>query len=526
MIPKYLLLVKMNLRNSFRINEVLHSPDKKQRNRTIGLGILYVIIALFSIGYSVSISFTFVLFGIETSLPSVMLLVFSLLSMMLTFMKSNGSLFYMKDHDMVMSMPVSTATVLLSRLTTIYIFNLLMALIILGPATIIFSIVTNAKFSVWFMGLFGLFFAPLIPMTVSFFVSVFILALSSRFKYKNLCILILNIAVILGVMSFGFHVQEIDMGQIANLGTTLDQTVVKSYPLAKLFSNALTEKDWISYGKFVFLSVAVAILFIAVLSRYYTSINAKLLAHSSKSKYIVGEMQVNSPLKALYKKELRRLFSCPTYALNSVMGAVLLLMGAVSLLFVDPNTILAEAGIPEQFYDGFIACVPFILCVFIGMNATTSSALSIEGKSRWLMCSAPVKAEVIFNAKIAVNLTIMLPTSVVAVVILSFALPINVLEVISFIVILFFFALYISVFDLFINAKFPTYDWTNEQQAVKQGTSVLLSLIVGFLSSLVLLGLGIILIHFALLAYVISIILLMVVTYFLYERLRKIKLYV
>ncbi|MDE5697144.1 MAG: hypothetical protein K2I96_07040, partial [Lachnospiraceae bacterium] len=69
--------------------------------------------------------------------------------------------------------------------------------------------------------------------------------------------------------------------------------------------------------------------------------------------------------------------------------------------------------------------LPLVIAVFITMTSTASASLSLEGKNRWIMCSAPVRAIDIFNSKIAVNLTVICPFVLISAVLLGFKMGIS-----------------------------------------------------------------------------------------------------
>ena len=60
--------------------------------------------------------------------------------------------------------------------------------------------------------------------------------------------------------------------------------------------------------------------------------------------FSLGDLKVRSPFRAICRRELSRYFSCTIYALNSSIGMVLLLAFSVLLAFGGANAITAYAG--------------------------------------------------------------------------------------------------------------------------------------------------------------------------------------
>ena len=111
-----------------------------------GLAIIGVFVYLSSY-----ICYTFADIGLVQAIPTLIIVIYSLVVLMLTFIKSSGALIGLKDYDMVMSLPVNNAAVILSRLTMLYIMNLLIGIIAMIPAVIIYGINTTVSAGGYFM---------------------------------------------------------------------------------------------------------------------------------------------------------------------------------------------------------------------------------------------------------------------------------------------------------------------------------------------------------------------------------------
>lgn len=103
---KYWLLLKMQLYHFFGINRMLHSHSKKEKRRSAVLGIVAIIILGLMITYSALFSLGLANMGAADVLPTISTLVCSLITLVLTFLKSPGVLGGQRDYDMVMSLPV------------------------------------------------------------------------------------------------------------------------------------------------------------------------------------------------------------------------------------------------------------------------------------------------------------------------------------------------------------------------------------------------------------------------------------
>ena len=119
------LLLKIQLLGTFGLNKALHT-DRAKAKRSIALFLLAVIaIGALCVGYSLGAAFGLGSFGLADDIPFVAVLVGSLAGAVAAFLKANGVLFAFKDYDIVMSLPVTTMAVVLSRLAALYAVALL-----------------------------------------------------------------------------------------------------------------------------------------------------------------------------------------------------------------------------------------------------------------------------------------------------------------------------------------------------------------------------------------------------------------
>lgn len=203
-------------------------------------------------------------------------------------------------------------------------------------------------------------------------------------------------------------------------------------------------------------------------------------------------LAVSSPLYTLYKKELRRYFSSSIYVLNTSIGMVMLLVLAIALLFVSADQLGQLVEIPElSNYLNRLA--PLFVSVFVTLSCTTSSSISLEGNNIWILKSAPVPTITILLSKIAVNLTITVPIVVVSSLLLMISLDTGWMESLLLLVIPVLYACLTAMTGVLVNLKLPKLEWTNEVSVVKQSASVLVAMLIGFISLLIPVGLSLLL---------------------------------
>lgn len=521
---RYFLLLKMQLTNLFGINRILHSHSKKEKQRSAAFGLLAMCAVGLMTAYSTMVSAGLADMGAVSILPTISVLVCSLVTLLLTFLKSPGILVGLRDFDMVMSLPVKNSEVVLSRLTMVYLTNLFISMVVALPSVIVFwlSAETGAFGSVVF--LLSLLFLPVIPMIVSLGLGVLIAAVSSRSKHRNLFSLALSMLAVLLIVAVSIQAQNMDSDEMLDMGVMLSHMTNRIYPPAGLLSRAIESQDILYFLAFSGMSVLIGGLFVIIMARFFMKMNTATFS-SSAAKYEEKPLKVSSPLKAMYRREFDRYFSCTIYALNSTIGMVLLVVVSILLLFVSPETVERQSGIVGL--SGMLRRVlPLVIAVFITMTSTAAASLSLEGKSRWIMCSAPVRAITIFHAKIAVNLTVICPFVLASALLLGVRMEVSLIQAVSLCIVPAVYACFISILGMYMNVKFPKYDWTSEYYAVKGGAiSVLATMGIGMLSSVVPLFVCIAFQEFSHLIMGAVSVLLLLICAVLYRKLRRCPLY-
>ncbi len=480
------ILLRIQLLNAFGINKALHSKDKKDKQKLIGMAVAMVFVGaslLFTlVVYDILYANAFEQIGALQLLPAMMMAVASVITLFTTVYKVNGVLFGSKDYDMTMSLPVRCETVVAAKLIQIYSMNVGFCALIVLPANIIYAI--RVMPSAWFyvaMILLTL-FVPMVPMIVGMAIGSVITAISSRFRHTNVIAIVLSLAAVVLIMLLSFN-SEAMVTNAAQIGATLMGVVNRLYPLTPLYTQALCEGNLLSLLCFILLSVALFGLFSLLTARYYKTINTALLSSRSSSNYKMQELKVSSPLAALYRREMRRLFSSSLYVLNTCIGMILCLIGCIALLFVTPEQMETFLEVP-----GFTTLIgslaPLVLAVMIGLSCTTDCAISLEGKELWIIRSLPVDTSMVFKAKILVNLTVTVPPALISALLLCVALPFTPLQIVFLILTPAAYSLFISEFGLLINLLNPNLSWTSEVTVIKQSAAVLITIMVGMFAAI------------------------------------------
>lgn len=488
-------LTKLQLLSTFGLNKALHTKDPKERRKQLLVSVAILagvlMIGVFSFMYSYGMAVAFEQMGRMDLLLAIMMAVTSLVGFFTTVYKASGVLFSYKDYDLLMSLPVKSSHVVASRVLQLYVLNLFFTFMVMLPAGAVYALKVHPEVYYYLLFVPALLCIPLIPIIAATVIGALISWISSRFRASRIINLVLTLAFVVALMigSFTLGGNEQEFADLGTLGTGLADMIFKLYPLAEMYVNAVCAYRMDSFILFTLLSVLAFVVFCTVLGTRYKAIHTGLSTSRAGGKYTMQPLKASTAFQALYQKELRRYFSSSGYVLNTGIGMVLLLVMSVSLLFISPEQLGEQAEIP-QLSNVLNTLAPLFVSLFVALSCTTSSSISLEGNNLWILKSSPVPKHIILLSKVAVNLTITVPVTIVSCIILMVSLDAGWTDSLLLIAVPVIYACYTALMGVIVNLKLPKLEWTNEVQVVKQSAAVLVAMILGFISLVIPAGLS------------------------------------
>ena len=492
------ILLKNSFINSTGVNSLSKgvSSSKEKRKLLITTGTLLLIatvICFMTTSYSIGLATVLKPMGYLDLILIVAVLFSSILSFITSIYKAQGTLFSSKDYDLLMSLPIKNSTILTSKILSLMSISYIGTTLIIVPASIVYFIY-NGSLS-WFFFIIlaiGLIFIPMIPIIAASIIAVVITFISSRFKHKNVATIVVGMIAFLLIMVVSMNMQNYINAFIVN-SDSIVKGISSIYPPAMYLKEALINYDIVSLIKFALISTIPFVIFILVFSKTFKTINGKLGESYKKANYKVVKLEKSSVTKALVNQELRRYFATPIYVMNTAVGMVLLVGGAIATLFISKETLAEFLEYPE--IANMIPIGVLVVLVFtIGLSCITNSSISLEGNRLWILKSLPIEPKDIFKGKIIANLIITIPASIIANVIFYIGLKFEIKYLIFNLLISIVFALVSAVLGLIINLYFPKMEWTNPTTVVKQSASVMITSLGIVVLSIAIVGLSLCLI--------------------------------
>ncbi len=450
-----------------------NARKKKPKVLYVGVLLFILLMSCISFFYSFMIGSGLKMFDSLAILPAMMMAVTCIIVLMTTTFKIKGTIFGFRDYDMVMSLPISTGGIVASRLFILYALNMVFVIMLMLPMTIAYGILARPEAIFYVLSFITMIFLPLVPIVIASFLGTIIAYAASKFRYHNLLNIIFSIGLLAAVMGLSFTIE--DNGQeLVNMSKSLTEQVNGIYPLAQMYTNAVIDYDITAFIMFLAISFLAFVLYTAIVQKVFKKMNTLIMTGRFSVNFKMGELKTSSPLKALYVKELKRYFSTPIYVLNTAFGIVLLTLGTIAIIFVDLDNLMGD----PQAAEALIKSGPMFLSFCVIMSCTTMASISLEGRNLWIMKSIPVESKTIYLSKVAVNLTIISPAIIDAIVI-GIILQMGFLQTLFMVLVSILCGIFISLYGLVINLLLPNFNWTTEVLVVKQSAASLVSIFSG-----------------------------------------------
>lgn len=471
-------LTQIQLCNLFGLNEIRYTKDSKKRQRFCLTALAWFLLIAVLVFYVTMLSIGLCILGLPEIILTYLYMITSIIILFFSFFKAGSTIFQMKNFDMMVSLPISQTSLVVSRFLSMYITDLLLSFLVMIPGTVIYSMHNVTTLSFYLMVFIGTLFLPMIPLTISTFLGVLFTGIGARMKHKNLATAILMILFTIIALAcsifFSSHTEIITSEMLLNLAEVLTEQIGHFYPPAIWFGIATMTHCWTSLLKLLGLSFVIFMITLSLVSHNYLKICQALHTTSAKKNYKMGQLHENSILKALCLRDIKRYFASSAYVSNTIMSYLMMLLIPFALLFTDIGTLETYLGFSGILHRAF----PILLGFIAGMMPITSCSISMEGKNWWLIQTLPILPKQMVDSKLLMNLIIACPFYIGTILLSLVTLKPTGVDILWLILIPAAYILFSCVTGLSINIKFPVFSWTNETQVVKQSTATLITLLI------------------------------------------------
>lgn len=411
-------------------------------------------------------------------------LYFSLLSIMAVFIGVFGSVFNTyaglyraKDNDMLLSMPIKTSLILISRLASVYIMGVLYESIIIIPAVVVYCIVTRPSALLIIASVFLILILGLFVLAITCALGWIVAMISSKIKKKSIISTIFTLLFI-GVYYFVYFNLDSFIRTIIQNPDSSD-IFVKNWLYPFYLSGLAFSGDVISVFAFCAMCILLAMIVVFLMSKNFAKIATSSSFASSNKKYTSKSIKKQSISKALLKKEFLHFVQTPTYLLNCGLGILILPAAAIVLLVkkaaVNTGLAIAFAEVPSM--AKFLPLIGSAICLMVAsIDGYTAPSVSLEGKNIWIVQASPVDAKEVLRAKQNAHIIMNVPPALIFSCAVCYVFEMDFSTVIYSVLLSVLGVMFISAFGLMLNLKMPNLTWTNDTVPIKQSMPVTINI--------------------------------------------------
>lgn len=387
-------------------------------------------------------------------------------------------LFFSKDNEFLMALPVTGLDIFLSKFLTIYLLHLGLALLIQLPVVIVVGIAAKiANFGYYILGVLGSILTPFIPLFIIAIIAVPLGYVISYFKRNNIVgtivVLLLFGGFFAGYYYLIFAMQNIGQGGAVDMAQMQKIMDIMSYII---YPNTYLVGSMLASGLTALKNFAIFFAIIAGLTIISVSISALLYKNSSRRGFEHGDKksvkhkqnQVEAQTTSLLKRDLKICFGDTTSAINYLLGLVLLpiIMIMISLIYgmqSDTTGIL----------DTIAASIGLIFGC--GVNFFAIVAFSREGRQIDILKMLPIDSKKLVNQKI---LLAHCYTVVIDLILLAsmFIAKMHYVSIIMLFVCVLIAGVGINIFTMWFDLENPNFIWTTNKELFKNSSRQLASM--------------------------------------------------
>lgn len=465
-------LLKIQLCEELRLGAVFHRQSSNRDALTYFASVILVA-ALFGFLQYMFMD-VLVQMGLADQIPLIAAFISVTASLGFSFFRGTH-VFVFDDYDLVMSMPVSSTHVVLSRFLSVYLVSATIGLYL----SLIGALAMSGHYSMGSVFAFTVatLIGSLIPASVGAALGTIVSRVGSTSSHKGATSIVALVAIV-AVLAVLMDWMSGEVGG-SDMITTLGDVVPAFCPPAAWIAG------WAAWDVpciilLIVASLASATIMVLVASRCLMSLNSRNVSAARKAS--AAEARASGRLFSLYRRDIRRYVSSRIYITNTAVGMLLLVVLSYMIAFTD-GLDSPELG---QLMPLLTTAMPLFVSFFVALSCTTSVSLSMEGDTRWILGSSPLRPWDIFLSKILLNLTIVIPLELVSIAMLAIGLGISGVDLVLLVVVPTSYVLFTPALGMVMNIRYPRYDWSSEYYAVKGGSvSMLGSMGIGLASVIV-----------------------------------------
>ncbi len=440
----------------------------------------------------------FMQMNIPDLLLSTVIMICMALTLLVGFFHVTSILFFSRDSAFLSGLPVSSRSVMAVRLSVVLLGEMALTALIFLPVCVLYGIRTDQSVLFYLKAVIVAPLIPCIPLAVATLLASLLVRVSSLFRHRDRWTVIggfVLIALVIPLQMQFYSRIPSDAGadffmQILSDNRAMLEGLLGGLPPVLWATAGVTgQGEWSLLYLLLFIIASAAAYVLPLLiggGRYLqlAILQNEAFQTTKRRKLTARDFSRNrSPLKALFIREWKEVLRVPSYALNGLIGIVMMpiMMVAMFLGMKGSSELTALLGGLLRSAGGvnvtlFAAAA---MAAVSTINMAGATAISREGKRMSVTRIIPVPYATQILAKHLFGFSINLLTCLTTAIALIVLIPSQTMYILAAFVMGLLFGYAANGMSLALDASHPKLNWRNETEAIKQNAMALLSMFLG-----------------------------------------------
>ena len=480
------ILLKQNLQKNF--------SEGKSKKFFVYISV-YTFLVLFVVSISYGVITGLEFWGQEELFLNILFVSYLALVFLRLIFSTMNSLFYSRDNEILLTYPVHTEEILLSKANVLIFFEYFFGLIIFIPALFTYGVCCSLSISYFIKSIVCLVIFPIIPISLAMLLISCLYKILKFVRNKET----MQYFAIFIVFSFMIFIQKIlvnfsdDKTNIEVAEKLLiykdhfNQIILKFFNLKILKEFLLLEgeKQLLSIILLFILSIITMIVICFFISKIYIGVVTSLNTVDNHKKIGKYKFKRHGIFNSYFTKEMKVWIRNPLFLMQCILPPIVfpfifLIPASYSLKLPEGNTFVLDyiVGVMNSSGGlvGLIVSIFIIVCIFI-FNFTSSLAISKDGSSAYFMKYIPINyaKQCLYKAFMGIVLN-MFPIFFLMILEEKFLIGLSHKVMIYTFIVSVLMNIYVNFLGIYTDLKNPKINWGQEYAVVKQNFNIMISM--------------------------------------------------
>ena len=507
---KVIKLTKIFLKNSFSNMDARMGISTKSKSKILIYGILFLYFAGLIIFLGYNLLDGLIAIHQETIFVGMILFMIFGLAIIQTIFSSINILYFTKDSEYLLPLPLKTYQIILARTNVMLIAEYLIIFLVGFIPLVMYGILTGAGIIYYSTMIFAVVLIPILPVLLISIIVMFIMSFARLTKNRNrfqlfVTLLVFAIIIALSISTSGMK-QDLTNEEMAQMVVKANGMIelVKGYvPTVDYLMEALTTNSLftaiVEVLKTLGITIIGFIVYMLIAQKiYFKGLVGNLFGGgtSSSNKEINQKEYRNSKLyKSYVGKEFKNMARNPVFLLQCLIPAVLIPIIMVVVVYAGLNsdgmgleqiTQMVQQMPTNTF---FIACIILGVIQFFTMFIYISiTAISRDGENAVFMKYIPVPLYKQYIYKIIPNIIMNIVTIIVTLGMAEYLLRLPVITLIALFIVATIMGILQSISMIIVDLKRPKLNWDSEYAVAKQNLNLVFPMLLAMFNIAIMVG--------------------------------------